>query len=94
MDVLIPSLWAKVPNESKVNDLGTILSNFCAKLSKLSKWAYGPNIRIEIGTPASSTSDSFKLNGLDISSHLWLPKLALEPTAASKGRFGATWGLK
>ena len=35
MDGLVPSFWAKLPNESKVNGLGTILSNFCAKLPKL-----------------------------------------------------------
>ena len=40
MDGLVPSFWAKLPNGSKVNDLGTILINFCAKLAKLSKWTY------------------------------------------------------
>ena len=93
MDGLVPSFWAKLPNLSKVNDLGFILSNFCAKLSKLSKWTHGPNMCIEIGTPMS-TSDSFKLNGLDISNYLALPRLALEPIAGSKGRFGTIWGLK
>ena len=28
MDGLVPSFWAKLPNESKVNDLGNILSNW------------------------------------------------------------------
>ena len=38
MDGLVPSFWAKLPNKSKVNDLAPILSNFCAKLPKLSIW--------------------------------------------------------
>ena len=36
------TFWAKLPNQSKNNNLGPILSNFCAKLLKLSKsnpWA-------------------------------------------------------
>ena len=73
MDGLVPIFWAKLPKQSKVNDLGAILSNFCAKLPKLLKWTHRPNICVEIGTPASSTSN-----------HLGLPRLALEPTAASK----------
>ena len=62
---------------------------------RIANWPYHPRfglaecarICIEFGTLASSTSDSLKLNGLDISSHLWLTKLAFE---ASKGGFGAT----
>ena len=85
MDGLVPSFWAKLPNQSKVNRLACSVSNFCAKLPRLSKWTYWPNISAEIGTPASSISDPFKLNGLNISNQLGLPRLASEPAGAAKG---------
>ena len=82
MDGLVPSFWAKLPNQSKVNHLACSVSNFCAKLPKLSKWTHWPNISAEIGTPASSISDPFKLN---ISTQRGLPRLASEPAGAAKG---------